>query len=116
MEFEEELVWCKAACGQNFHKECFEQWKRSKHGGRVTCVYCRSEWQEPSPKKGPLASLVGTAPIVGSYRNIGYHPMYLSDDKNDDGEDAGEEVYATGLEDRNIEPVMNQARAHFAAL
>ena len=62
MESDEEFVWCKAACGQNFHKECFEQWKRSKHGGRVTCVYCRSEWQERSPKKGPLASLISTAP------------------------------------------------------
>jgi hypothetical protein len=81
MEPDEELVWCKAACGQNFHKVCFEQWRQSKHGGRVTCVYCRSEWQEDSmtPKKpapGSLASLKETAPKIGSYKNIGHHPMY----------------------------------------
>ncbi|KAG0650445.1 hypothetical protein D0Z07_3438 [Hyphodiscus hymeniophilus] len=73
---EEELVWCKAACGQNFHSDCFEMWKRSKNGGRVTCVYCRTEWQEPGQTKGPLASLASTAPFIGSYRNIGHHEMY----------------------------------------
>ena len=73
---EEQLVWCKAACGQNFHKECFDQWKRSKHGGLVTCVYCRTEWQEDGPKKGPLALLSSSALTIGSYRNIGHHEMY----------------------------------------
>jgi hypothetical protein len=78
---EEELVWCKASCGQNFHKECFDQWKTSKNGGRVTCVYCRAEWQEASPKKGSLAHLVSTAPQVGQYRNIGHHAMYHAEAK-----------------------------------
>jgi hypothetical protein len=83
MEPDEDIVWCKASCGQNFHKDCFEQWKISKRGGRVTCVYCRAEWQEegapPPPKKpapGSLASLKESAPKIGSYRNIGNHPMY----------------------------------------
>jgi hypothetical protein len=79
----EELVWCKASCGQNFHRECFEQWRRSKNGGRVTCVYCRAEWlgegqtatQRQVPKTG-LAALKATAPKVGRYRNIGGHEMY----------------------------------------
>ncbi|KAL9004521.1 MAG: hypothetical protein Q9188_002678 [Gyalolechia gomerana] len=33
MEFEpenEEIVWCKAACGNNIHKHCFEQWAKSQ--------------------------------------------------------------------------------------
>ena len=81
MEPDEELVWCKAACGQNFHKVCFEQWRQSRRGGHVTCVYCRSEWQEDgmNPRKfvpGSLASLKETAPKIGSYKNIGHHPMY----------------------------------------
>ncbi|TAQ86810.1 hypothetical protein B7494_g4884 [Chlorociboria aeruginascens] len=81
MEPGENLVWCKAACGQNFHKECFEQWRRSKRGGQVTCVYCRAKWQEDGqtpkePVPGSLASLKGMAPKVGSYKNIGHLPMY----------------------------------------
>lgn len=64
----------QAACGQNFHKQCFEQWKRSKHGARVTCVYCRTEWQEDVPNapppSGPLAHLKSMAPKVGGYRNV----------------------------------------------
>jgi len=37
MEFDtsdkcEDIIWCKAACGQNIHRSCFEQWARSKPG------------------------------------------------------------------------------------
>ncbi|KXH26169.1 SWIM zinc finger protein [Colletotrichum simmondsii] len=46
----ETIVWCRAACGQNIHKECFETWaatkRRGSYGsGDVTCPYCRSIWQ-----------------------------------------------------------------------
>jgi len=47
----EALVWCKAACGQNIHKQCFEMWAATKrqlaHGGaaNITCPYCRSVWE-----------------------------------------------------------------------
>ena len=46
-EFEpqEAVVWCKTACGQNIHKQCFEMWARTKTGGKVTCPFCRSQWQ-----------------------------------------------------------------------
>lgn len=40
-----ELVWCKAACGNNMHKSCFDQWAASQRGKVVKCVYCRTEWQ-----------------------------------------------------------------------
>lgn len=47
-EFEptEEIVWCKAACGNNVHKECFEKWAASRKGqsGGVTCPFCRTPW------------------------------------------------------------------------
>ncbi|MCJ1225447.1 hypothetical protein MMC12_002096 [Toensbergia leucococca] len=49
-EFEpesEDIVWCKAACGNNIHKECFEQWAKSQKGVReLRCVFCRTPWQE----------------------------------------------------------------------
>ena len=41
-EFEpdtEDIVWCKAACGNNIHKGCFEQWAKSQKGKEVRCVY-----------------------------------------------------------------------------
>lgn len=46
----EEVVWCKAACGQNIHKQCFEMWSATKKksdgvGAKVTCPYCRSVWE-----------------------------------------------------------------------
>ena len=47
-EFEpdkEEIVYCKAACGNNTHANCFEQWAKSQAGRDVRCVYCRSQWQ-----------------------------------------------------------------------
>ena len=40
-----ELVWCKAACGNNMHKSCFEQWVASQRGNTVKCVYCRTPWE-----------------------------------------------------------------------
>lgn len=40
-----EIVWCKAACGNNMHKDCFDQWAASQRGKEVRCVYCRQPWQ-----------------------------------------------------------------------
>jgi hypothetical protein len=51
MEFDatdeiEKVVWCKAACGNNVHERCFQQWAKIKRGqGKTTCVYCRTEWK-----------------------------------------------------------------------
>ncbi|KAK2861145.1 hypothetical protein FQN49_004499 [Arthroderma sp. PD_2] len=42
----ESIVWCKAACGNNIHKACFEQWVSSQRGKEVRCVYCRTPWQK----------------------------------------------------------------------
>lgn len=41
----EEVVFCKAACGNNIHKECFQQWAAIKKGGEVTCPFCRTPWE-----------------------------------------------------------------------
>ncbi|KAJ6108009.1 hypothetical protein N7523_009332 [Penicillium sp. IBT 18751x] len=47
MEFEadEQTVWCKAACGNNMHKTCFEQWATASRDTGVRCVYCRTPWE-----------------------------------------------------------------------
>lgn len=42
MEFEpdtEEIVWCRAACGNNIHEACFNQWAATKGAQGVCCVY-----------------------------------------------------------------------------
>lgn len=45
----EPIVWCRAACGQNIHKECFEMWAATRrqqgHNTQITCPYCRSVWE-----------------------------------------------------------------------
>ncbi|KAJ0383289.1 hypothetical protein COL922a_010800 [Colletotrichum nupharicola] len=43
----EAVVYCRAACGQNIHKECFDTWAATKRrsGSNVTCPYCRSVWE-----------------------------------------------------------------------
>tara|TARA_R110002050_G_scaffold147012_1_gene272613 strand:- start:1385 stop:2539 length:1155 start_codon:yes stop_codon:yes gene_type:complete len=38
----EELVWCRATCGNNMHKDCIDMW--SKKAGPVDCPMCRSPW------------------------------------------------------------------------
>ncbi|KAL2223450.1 RING finger domain protein [Thermoascus aurantiacus ATCC 26904] len=48
MEFDpktEDIVWCKAACGNNVHKTCFQRWAETQRASGVRCVYCRSPWQ-----------------------------------------------------------------------
>ena len=42
MEFEpakEEIVWCKAACGNNIHKPCFDKWAATQRAQGVRCVF-----------------------------------------------------------------------------
>ncbi|KAF2170441.1 hypothetical protein M409DRAFT_51482 [Zasmidium cellare ATCC 36951] len=41
----EKVVYCKASCGNNIHKECFDRWAATRHGARVTCPYCRAPWE-----------------------------------------------------------------------
>jgi len=42
------VVYCKARCGTNVHKTCFQGWAQTKRGGAVTCVMCREPWQDAS--------------------------------------------------------------------
>ncbi|KAJ4294512.1 hypothetical protein N0V90_008203 [Kalmusia sp. IMI 367209] len=47
-EFEpgkEAIVYCKAACGNNVHKDCMQSWMAAK-SGKATCPYCRAQWEQ----------------------------------------------------------------------
>ncbi|KAI0476584.1 SWIM zinc finger protein [Xylariaceae sp. FL0804] len=43
----EEIVYCRATCGQNIHKDCFSMWATTKRksGNEVTCPMCRTAWR-----------------------------------------------------------------------
>ncbi|TID23669.1 hypothetical protein E2P81_ATG03237 [Venturia nashicola] len=40
----DDTVWCKGACGNNFHKSCFDEW-RTYAPRPLRCVHCRSIWR-----------------------------------------------------------------------
>jgi hypothetical protein len=87
-EKENELVWCKAACGNNMHKTCFEQWVVSQRGNTVKCVYCRTPWQMEvgdlkGIKKGGTVGLDGYVNVADQFGMSGqrdyssYHPSWV---------------------------------------
>lgn len=57
MEQDEDIVWCKAACGNNIHRQCQQQWAASKPG-QAKCVYCRTPWQDDVADEASLKRLV----------------------------------------------------------
>lgn len=63
------LVWCAAACGHNFHSQCFKLWARNKSGAGVTCPMCRSAWKGD----GKLEAVVekSKAELSEGYLNVG---------------------------------------------
>lgn len=63
-EFEpdEEIVYCKAACGNNVHKDCMQSWMAAK-AGNATCPYCRAEWE------GDEIGVGGNIDLKGAMRN-----------------------------------------------
>ncbi|CAO3588061.1 unnamed protein product [Absidia cylindrospora] len=50
-----DILFC-LVCGNNIHKTCFDMWK-STRGSNVSCVYCRSPWEDlgASKKKKKLS-------------------------------------------------------------
>jgi predicted nucleic acid-binding Zn finger protein len=53
MEFakDDDVTWCRAACGNNIHQDCFNLWAKTKAKDNVTCPYCRTLWQDDKPAK-----------------------------------------------------------------
>jgi hypothetical protein len=70
----EALVYCKAACGNNFHGDCFNHWAASKRAASasVTCPLCRSTWQSDA-KDVPNVRNVAKTAVRNSegYVNVG---------------------------------------------
>jgi hypothetical protein len=77
MEFDEsdkseEILWCRAACGNNIHRHCFEQWAKSKPG-QVKCVYCRTPWtaDEDSIKRISKSGVINAEGYVNVAGELG---------------------------------------------
>jgi hypothetical protein len=72
MEFEaqDDVIWCKGACGNNVHRQCFEQWAKSKPG-ETRCVYCRTPWKGDEESVKRIAK--GGAGVLNGegYVNVG---------------------------------------------
>ncbi|KAJ2977338.1 hypothetical protein NUW58_g7842 [Xylaria curta] len=76
----EETVYCRATCGQNMHKECFEMWaatKRQSARAAVTCPMCRSPWQDDEDvvKKIEKIGTVGADGYVNVADQLGISGM-----------------------------------------
>lgn len=74
MEFDaatEEIVYCKAACGNNVHKGCFEKWATAKKsaGVGVTCPFCRTKWEVDREMVGAIDKAAGKITREG-YTNV----------------------------------------------
>ncbi|CAK4010114.1 Delta-aminolevulinic acid dehydratase [Lecanosticta acicola] len=67
---DDEIVWCKAACGNNLHKGCFQQWAQIK--ANVTCPLCRTPWQENDNPGKQKATVVEVGETTGHYGSGGY--------------------------------------------
>jgi len=51
----DKVVWCKAQCGNNLHKHCFQMFAQSKSGS-VSCPFCRAPWEVKGGKAGKAGS------------------------------------------------------------
>ena len=72
MEFEddEEITWCRAACGNNIHTGCFDAWAKTKAGKCIS--YCQQGAKaQPRWIAGCAAVLVVRLEIVANLASIG---------------------------------------------
>ncbi|KAF2872599.1 hypothetical protein BDV95DRAFT_606191 [Massariosphaeria phaeospora] len=64
----EAIVYCKAGCGNNVHRDCMNSWIAAKHGN-ATCPYCRTKW-EADPKALGKVDLQGARKNEDGYHNV----------------------------------------------
>lgn len=101
----DDIAWCRAACGNNVHCECFAQWAATKRAQRaaVTCPFCRTPWQEDD---GDVRRLAAEGDVnADGYVNVAvqlglsgrrdyssYHPFWVQQQYRA-GVDVGGEVH-----------------------
>jgi uncharacterized Zn-finger protein len=50
----DDIVYCKASCGNNVHKACMQSWIKVAARGKATCPYCRAAWNKDEAFGGIL--------------------------------------------------------------
>ncbi|KAL5120483.1 hypothetical protein ACEQ8H_001501 [Pleosporales sp. CAS-2024a] len=50
------IVYCKASCGNNVHKDCMQKWIAMTKG-KPTCPYCRAKWAAEDGFEGKLGDI-----------------------------------------------------------
>jgi len=74
----EDAVWCRAECGQNIHRECWDLWSAEWHSQKSDsdvdeeeqpgCVFCRAPWVEAettsSPEPAPMSSRTSSSTLT----------------------------------------------------
>jgi hypothetical protein len=50
------IVYCKASCGNNVHKDCMQKWIAMSRG-KATCPYCRATWAAEEGFDGKLGDI-----------------------------------------------------------
>ncbi|KAL9089909.1 MAG: hypothetical protein Q9159_002266 [Coniocarpon cinnabarinum] len=105
----EKILYCKAACGNNVHEHCFQQWAAQKRatGGGVTCPFCRSTWQEDEKKVGDVdlgngvqkdgyVNLAGQLGLSGLRDTSSYHQVWVRQQRRRGG--LGDEDLETAMD------------------
>ncbi|KAK6537993.1 hypothetical protein TWF694_010886 [Orbilia ellipsospora] len=71
-ESDSKILFCAAQCGSNIHGECFRQWAASRGGAQVTCVMCRTLWENIPANEGDYGKIVKEAQVGSEgFRNVG---------------------------------------------
>lgn len=85
----EDAVWCRAECGQNIHRECWDLWSAEWHSQRSdantdeeeqpSCVFCRAPWVEAeatsSPEPEPMSSRTSSSTHTHSPHEVTRRPI-----------------------------------------
>ncbi|RYD70479.1 MAG: hypothetical protein EOP84_26640, partial [Verrucomicrobiaceae bacterium] len=61
----QDLTFCRDGCGQNFHEECIDDWKKSQNGP-MKCPMCRKLWKDSPPPPG-VPSVVSFTSSAGHF-------------------------------------------------
>jgi len=85
----EDAVWCRAECGQNIHRECWDLWSAEWHSQRSdsdvdeeqhpSCVFCRAPWVEAEitslPEPVPMSSRTSGSTHTHSPHEVTRRPI-----------------------------------------
>lgn len=82
------VIFCSTSCGNNIHKDCFEQWRKAKvsMSEAVSCPLCRVQWKKAVTSDTPSNS--------NGYLNLAAYATTHNYDEDDDDDDDDEDAYA----------------------